>query len=227
MSGTAATTVAAKPGETARDGSIRVVIVVGVRLYREGVSAAFRRQADFDLVAIGSDAADAAELVSAHGADVALLDLSGHDGPQVVRAVRAAREGVRVVILGIDERAEHVVPLLEAGAAGYVTREASLHELLNVSRCAVDGEALCSPRVVAALAARLADLARERSGPSAVGDLTAREREIVGLIDRGMSNKQIARQLCIEVPTVKNHVHHVLAKLRVERRGAAAALLRL
>jgi two-component system, NarL family, nitrate/nitrite response regulator NarL len=214
------------PGRRVAATSIRMVIVIGVRLYRDGVSAAFRRQADFDVVAIGSDASDAAELVGTHEADVALLDLSGHDRPQVVRAVRAARDGVRVVILGIDESAEDVIPLFEAGTAGYVTREASLHELLDVARRAVNGEAMCSPRVVASLAARLAELAEQRSGRLAVVDLTAREREIGALIERGLSNKQIACRLCIEVPTVKNHVHHILGKLQVERRGAAAALLR-
>ena len=86
---------------------------------------------------------------------------------------------------------------------------------------------MCSPRVVASLAARLAELAEQRSGRVAVVDLTAREREIGALIERGLSNKQIACQLCIEVPTVKNHVTHILGKLHVERRGAAAALLRL
>ena len=215
------------PGTGVEAGSIRVVIVVGVRLYRDGVSAAFRRQGDFDVVAIGSDAGHAAELVGTHAADVALLDLSGCDGPRVVRAARAARDSVRVVILGIDESAQDVIPLFEAGAAGYVTREASLHELLDVARRAVNGEAMCSPRVVASLAARLAELAEQRSGRVAVGDLTAREREIGALIEQGLSNKQIACQLCIEVPTVKNHVHHILGKLQVERRGAAAALLRL
>lgn len=206
-------------------GPARVVIVVGVRLYRDGISAAFRRLEDFDLVATGSDIAQAAEMVRTYAADVVLLDLAGLDGPEVVRAVRAARDGVRVVILGIEEQAERVIPLLEAGAAGYVTREASLDELFDVARRAVEGEALCSPRVVASLAARLADLAAQRSGRSAIVDLTAREREIVDLIATGLSNKQIAGQLCIEVPTVKNHVHHILVKLQVERRGAVAALL--
>ena len=215
------------PGNGVEGASIRVVIVVGVRLYRDGVSAAFRRQADFDVVAIGPDAAKAAELVGAHEADVALLDLSRHDGPRVVRAVRAAREDVRVVILGIDESAEDVIPLFEAGAAGYVTREANLHELLEVARRAVNGETMCSPRVVASLATRLAELAEQQSGRLAVVDLTAREREIGALIERGLSNKQIAGRLSIEVPTVKNHVHHILVKLQVERRGAAAVLLRL
>ena len=206
--------------------AIRVALVIGVRLYRDGVGAAFRRVPSFDLIATGSSVAEAPELVREHRAHVALLDVDQHDGPSIVRAVRAARPGVRVVVLGIEERAEDVIPLLEAGAAGYVTREASLDELLNVVRSAAQGETLCSPTVVASLAGRLADLAERRHAEQGPDDLTAREREVVGLIDEGLSNKQIARRLCIEVATVKNHVHHILVKLQVERRGAAAAVLR-
>jgi two-component system, NarL family, nitrate/nitrite response regulator NarL len=207
-------------------GPISVVLVIGVRLYRDGLGEAFKRVPSFDLIATSSSVAEAPDLVRAHQPDVALLDVDEHDGPSIVRGVRAAQPGVRVVVLGIEERAECVIPLLEAGAAGYVTRESSLDELRNVVRCAAHGETLCSPTVVASLAARLADLAERRRSEQGIFELTVREREIVGLIDEGLSNKQIARQLCIEVPTVKNHVHHILVKLQVERRGAAAAMLR-
>ena len=209
-----------------RHRAIRVAVVVAVRLYRDGLAAAFEREAGFELVATGSRVDQASELVCDHDANVALLDVAGSDAATIIPAVRAARPGVRVVVLGIEERAENVVPLLEAGAAGYVTRDASLAELLDVARRAVRGETLCPPRVVASLASRLADLAEQRRVEPAILELTVREREIVKLIAEGLSNKQIATRLCIEVATVKNHVHHILVKLQVERRGAAAALLR-
>src|SRR5436190_23630460 len=123
-------------------GPIRVVLVIGVRLYRDGLAGAFKRVPTFDLVATGASVADAPHLVRAHPADVAVLDLDEHDGPSIVHAVRAAQRGIRVVVLGIEELAEHVVPLLEAGAAGYVTRDASLQELLDVVHRAARGEAL-------------------------------------------------------------------------------------
>jgi two-component system, NarL family, nitrate/nitrite response regulator NarL len=207
-------------------GPIKILLVIGVRLYRDGVGAAFRRAPSFELVATGSRAADAPGLVREHRPDVAVLDVDRDDGRPIVRAVRAAHAGVRVVLLGIEERVEHVIPLLESGAAGYLTPDASLDELLHVVRCAAQGETLCSPRVVGSLAARLADLAERRHATHELIELTAREREIVTLIDQGLSNKQIASRLCIEVATVKNHVHHILVKLHVERRGAAAALMR-
>jgi DNA-binding NarL/FixJ family response regulator len=206
--------------------TIRVAIVVGVRLYLDGLSAAFRGTPDFEFVAAGSEPGHAPELVRTRRADVVLLDVAGADGCAVVRAVRAACPGVRVVILGIEEKIDRVIPLLEAGATAYVTRDTRLEALIDVTRRAVDGEALCSPRVVASLAARLAELAQQREPTLPGAELTPREHEIVGLIDRGLSNKQIAGQLCIELATVKNHVHHILVKLRVERRGAAAASLR-
>jgi two-component system, NarL family, nitrate/nitrite response regulator NarL len=92
--------------------------------------------------------------------------------------------------------------------------------------CVADGGGRCSAQATAALVRRLTVLADRRRPEARRAALTPREREIVMLIDRGMSNKQIARELHIELATVKNHVHSVLEKLHVERRGAAAAVMR-
>ena len=119
-----------------------------------------------------------------------------------------------------------MVPLVEAGAAGYLTRDASLRDLFAALSSAVRDEVLCSPRIVASLARRLARLAEQHATRPTPASLTAREAEVVGLLDAGLSNKEIATRLCIELPTVKNHVHHILEKLHVNRRGEAAARLR-
>ena len=109
--------------------------------------------------------------------------------------------------------------------SGYVTRDSSLNELSAAVLGVADGGPLCSPRMVATFLRRIAVLSSEQQADSAEAALTTREVEIVRLIERGLSNKQIAHELCIELPTVKNHVHHILEKLNVSGRTEAAALL--
>jgi len=112
------------------------------------------------------------------------------------------------------------------GIAGFVTSEASVAELVAAIESVARGESLCSPSVVAALLRRLGSLARSWAEADPTQPLTRREREILELIDEGLSNKQIAQRLRIELPTVKNHVHNILGKLGVRRRAEAAALVR-
>jgi DNA-binding NarL/FixJ family response regulator len=132
--------------------------------------------------------------------------------------------GVPIVALGVPDVEGDVLACAEAGIAGYVTREASLEELVAVVRSAVQGELRCSPRIAAGLLRRLSALSEH--GPSAPRvRLTARQREIVRLIGQDLSNKEIAHRLGIEVATVKNHVHNLLEKLNVHRRTAAVRLL--
>jgi DNA-binding NarL/FixJ family response regulator len=107
-----------------------------------------------------------------------------------------------------------------------VSREGSLEDLISALDSVSRGELLCPPRIAAGLRRRVAALAAARAPVGPRGHLTRREAEVAGLIDAGLSNKQIAQRLCIEVPTVKNHVHNILEKLQVHRRGEAAAMLR-
>jgi DNA-binding NarL/FixJ family response regulator len=148
------------------------------------------------------------------------------DWEAAVRTVVGSASGTRVVVLGVHEVESEVMACAEAGVAGYVTREASLEELVNVVESVARGESLLAPRIGALLLRRVAEAAKHSRIPAAVDRLTPREIEIVGLIDEGLSNKQIAGQLSIELATVKNHVHSILEKLEVGRRAEAAARVR-
>jgi two-component system nitrate/nitrite response regulator NarL len=154
---------------------------------------------------------------------VALLEVGLPHGLNGARALRAALPEVQVLALAIDDTDESVVAWAEAGVAGFVTRDTSLDGLMGAVESVAQGGTSCSPRATAALLRRLASLAEVRRRVDRGGQLTPREREIVALIDQGLSNKQIASELQIEIATVKNHVHSVLEKLQVQRRGAAAA----
>jgi DNA-binding NarL/FixJ family response regulator len=205
---------------------IRALVVSDIRLYREGLAAALAASRRCDVVATAADVSAAREATEAHRPDIVLLDLALVDAADAVADLALADPPVKVVALGVREVPSEVIALAEAGVAGYVTRDATLDELVDVVESVARGEMVCSPRIAALLlqhvaAARGRDARRELDVR-----LTARENEIVELIDEGLSNKQIAQRLSIQVATVKNHVHNILDKLGVEGRTAAAAHVR-
>ena len=207
---------------------IRVLVVAGVRFYRDGIAAALSADPRFDVVGSVADVPEAAAAFASLEPDVVLLDLAGADPAAQVSKLLEASPSARVVALGVTEAEEDVLPLAEAGVAGYVTRDGSVDDLLATVESVASGETICSPHITATLLRRVAVLARDRRAqePNPERDLTSRERQIVALIDEGLSNKEIATRLRIELATVKNHVHHILTKLKAARRGQAAAMLR-
>jgi DNA-binding NarL/FixJ family response regulator len=205
---------------------IRALVASDIRLYREGLAEGLRSSGRVELVGTAADAAASIAAASDLGPDVVLLDLAMTGWEGTVRELVAAGDEIRVVVLGVREVDDEVLACAEAGVSGYVTREASLDELVDVVESVARGESLCSPRISALLLRRLTELSGSRRQPDLADRLTPRETQIVELIDEGLSNKQIAGRLSIELATVKNHVHSILEKLQVERRGEAAAQLR-
>ena len=206
-------------------GLARLVIVTPIRLYRDGLALALSRDHDFDVVGTAGEVDDPAFLLAALP-DLLLLDVAAPSWLEVAAAVATGDAPPPVVGLAVPETEEAVIACAEAGIAGYVPREASIDELAATLRAALRGEATCPPRITACLMRRVAALSAERPGFPQESPLTAREEEIVTLIDEGLSNKEIAVRLFIEVATVKNHVHNILEKLNVSRRAQAAARMR-
>ena len=204
----------------------RVLLVADIRLYREGTESVLADREPVEVVGAARDADEAVELAAGLQPDIALVDVAMADAVAGVRAIRRAVPGVKILALTVAETEAEVLMCIEAGVSGYVTRESSVDDLVAAIQSAGRDEMLCSPRIAATLVRRVAALAAgaTRARPEAV--LTGRELEIVGLIDKGLSNKEIAARLLIEVPTVKNHVHNILEKLQVRRRADAAAALR-
>lgn len=205
---------------------IRVVVVGDIRLYREGVASFLRQAEGLSVVGTGESGDDAVSLVESTNPDVVLLDLALRGSLDLVRELAQRPDPVRVVALAVPEVEQSVLSCIEAGIAGYVPRDGGLDDMVNVIRSAARGEGMCSPRMMARVWARLAQLARVQAPGAPVDSLTSREREILARIEAGHSNKEIAAQLSIEVATVKNHVHNILEKLHVHRRGEAVAALR-
>jgi two-component system, NarL family, nitrate/nitrite response regulator NarL len=213
-------------GERASEEAARILLVTDIRLYREGIESVLAGRAGIEVVAAASARAEAVELAGRLRPEIALVDIVMPDAVEGVRAIRRAAPGVKILALTVAETEAEVLTCVEAGVSGYVTRESSVDDLVAAIQSAGRDEMLCSPRIAATLVRHVAALAAGAGRVRSEELLTGRELEIVALIDEGLSNKEIASRLLIEVPTVKNHVHNILEKLQVRRRADAAAALR-
>ena len=205
---------------------VRVAIIAEIRLYREGL-AELLAGAGIEVAGSAAGADVGLECLRTSRPDVALVDMAMPGWRMIPNALTMAVPETRIVALGVLETEPHVLACAEAGVAGYVPRDASAADLVDTLDGVVRGEVVCPPEIIGSLFRRVGALALERRPALAVHRLTARELEVVDLIDEGLSNKQIARRLSIESSTVKNHVHNVLDKLEVHRREEAAAWVRL
>ena len=201
----------------------RIIIVSDARLYREGLALSLARIDRVTVVGIADSLASAMTSIADSRPDVALLDVAMPDALRLPDAVAAAREPAKIVAFSVTETEEEICAYAEAGIAGYVfAQRVDGGSGRGRGERRLRGEVFCSPRMTASLFRRLALRVRttRQAGPQT--RLTGREHNIVALIDEGLSNKEIARQLKISTATVKNHVHNILEKLQVRRRGAAA-----
>jgi two-component system nitrate/nitrite response regulator NarL len=206
---------------------IRVLVVIDVCVHRHLLVEALDRQPSIE-VAVGVDGVGATldRLRRNPGGWVVLLDLAGSETASTVRTIIRAAPDARVIALAVSEAEPEVVAYAEAGVSGYLPRGDSFADLVAAIESVARGETRCSPSVAATLLRRVATLSGE-PGPQVVPTLlTPREREVMQLVEDGLSNKQIATRLSIELRTVKNHVHHILEKFQVHRRAEAVALFR-
>jgi two-component system nitrate/nitrite response regulator NarL len=207
---------------------LRVFIISDVPLYEEGLERLLASDGRLTVVGSAGEWADGVDRIRALAAPpaVVLVDLAVPASADRVGELVAEFPETEVIALAFSDDEEGILRWAESGVSGLLSRSASLDDLVLTVETAARGEVACSPRVTAALLRRVARFAQERRGERMLPALTAREREIAGLIVEGLSNKEIAARLQIELPTVKNHVHHILSKLNANRRGQAAAMLR-
>jgi two-component system, NarL family, nitrate/nitrite response regulator NarL len=199
--------------------STRIFVIAEVPLYCESLAHRLSDEGGFTVVGTATSARTALGAIRESLPHIVLVDLATHSQLNHVRAIAAAAPESRIIGLAVPETEHYVVDCAKAGIAGYVPREASVTELITTLAQVQNGGASRPSRIGAGVIAGL----DERDSVAQVPELTAREQEVLALVDQGLSNKGIARRLEIEVPTVKNHVHHILEKLHVHRRGEAAA----
>jgi two-component system, NarL family, nitrate/nitrite response regulator NarL len=202
----------------------RLLVVAGIRLYREGLELLLAQRGNFHIVGAIPDHLVASRRVAELRPDVVLLDLASDETKAILRELKALVPEVPIVGLAVPQREHEVVSCMEAGLAGYVSRDGSLDDLVSAIEAAARGELDCSPKMAGVMLRRLAALSAAKLPVPAIARLTNREREIVQLLEQNLSNKEIATRLGIEVATAKNHVHNLLEKLNVHRRADVARL---
>jgi DNA-binding NarL/FixJ family response regulator len=201
---------------------IRLLIVAETRLYREGLGRLLGSLRRVRIAALAGDPEESVRLLNEVAPiDVALIDMGMSRPAEAMERIGHASDQTRIVAMGIHELPDDLVIAASAGATGYLTRDASKEELIEALFRAARGEVTCSSSIVATLV-RIVASQGPRGVPRDGPQLTSREHQIVELIGEGLSNKEIAHRLYIALPTVKNHVHHILEKLEVSRRLDAA-----
>jgi len=197
---------------------IRVVIADDHRVVRVGLEQLLATFDDVELVGAADGGEQAVALCTAERPDVLLLDLSmpDLDGVEVSRRLAAASPDTRVVVFTSFSDRERIVEALDAGAIGYLLKDAEPEEIHAALRAAARGESPLDPKAAAAL------LATRAARPTGGVELTAREREVLTLVVDGMANKQIARRLGISEKTVKGHLTNLFQRIGVTDRTQAA-----
>jgi two-component system, NarL family, nitrate/nitrite response regulator NarL len=208
--------------------ALPVFIVVGVRLYGEGLLRMLAEEDSLDV--LGAGPADDSSLLRIAKVKpwVVLADSGSACSPAYVRKINSASPESRVVAFGVTDDEREVVGCAEAGVVGYIAASVLGAELAESLRTLQAGGFPCPAAIASILLGRAGGRAPAATLRQEKPDarLTPRESAVLALVDRGLTNKQIAASLSIELPTVKNHVHNILGKLGVARRGVAAARLR-
>ncbi|WP_344871273.1 response regulator transcription factor [Allokutzneria multivorans] len=196
---------------------ITVLIVDDHPVVRDGLRGMFTGDPRFEVVGEAADGAEAVTLVTALDPDVALMDLRmpGTDGVTAIRTIAERQLRTRVLVLTTYDTDADVLPAIEAGATGYLLKDAPKSELFRAVEAAARGEAVLAPAIATKLLSQVRSPAKE--------PLSQRELEVLGLIARGMTNRDAAAKLFISEATVKTHLLHVYAKLGVNDRAAAVA----
>ncbi len=213
------------------DGAIRLLLVNEIQLMGNVIVAALDDEPDILVTACVTTYEDALHVIGETDVDVALVStrLPDHGGLRLTGAISEIAPTTKVLALGLTEEKKRVLRYVEAGASGYILKDDSLEDLVEIVRATQEGKVFVSPQIAAALMERLSDLAQMFTGIETnmtdPTSLTSREMEVLELISKGFTNQQIAQHLVIEVGTVKNHVHNILEKLNVSSRGEAAAYL--
>ncbi|TQL69633.1 LuxR family two component transcriptional regulator [Nocardioides albertanoniae] len=196
---------------------IRIVVADDHPVVRDGVVGVLRAQG-FEVVGQAGDGTEAIALVEELDPDVLVLDLRmpGTSGVEVIERLRARESRAGVLVLTTFDTDSDVVAAIEAGATGYLLKDAPTTDLVDAVRATAAGETVLSPAVATRLASRL-------RSPGPATQLSPREREVLTLVARGTTNRTIAAKLFVSEATVKTHLGHVFEKLGVTDRAAAVA----
>lgn len=208
---------------------IRILLVAGNRVLREALARVLRQRQDMAIAGECCDCSGLAALIGQVKASIVVIDSSATEsaGLQVLGSVRSADSNAQALLIGMESSEAVFLDAVRAGAAGYLSKDASALQVIAAIRAVSQGEAVCPPRLCRVLFKRFAE--GENSVPRArlnanLG-LTRRQLELVPLIAQGLTNKEIASHLNLSEQTIKNHIHRMLRKVGVGHRLKVAEVV--
>jgi DNA-binding NarL/FixJ family response regulator len=210
---------------------IKILPIIEVRLIANILTDILEADPDITVVGCSTNPEGGLKILQEQKVDVALVSVSLPEqrALELIRTIIDVSPATKVVALGLSEEADDVLKYIEAGAAGYILKDSSLSDLVEILRSTKRGEAHVSAKMAGAMIERLYSLAKMFStvehGITEGVRLTPREREVLQCISKGCTNQEIAALLLVEIGTVKNHVHNILEKLNVSNREEAASYL--
>jgi DNA-binding NarL/FixJ family response regulator len=205
---------------------IRVLIADDQALVRTGFRVILDAEPDIDVVGEAMDGREAIEAAGTRHPDVVVMDIRmpNLDGIEATRRLAAADQPPRILILTTFDLDAYVYEALRAGASGFLLKDAGADELLHAVRVIAAGEALLSPPITRRLIADYARRPPPSEQPALLAELTPRELEVLGLVARGLSNREIAADLVLGEATVKTHIARIFQKLDLHDRAQAVVL---
>jgi len=205
--------------------TIRVLLVDDHALFRKGLATMLRDQPDFEVVAEAQDGQEALAKATELMPDVILMDIymPGCDGLEATRRIKEALPYVKIVILTVSEEDQNLFSAIQSGAQGYLLKKIEPGELFEMLRGVVKGEAPLSRATATKILNEFARQVKQGREQDPGEQLSPREREVLELLTKGSTNKEIAAALCISDNTVKNHLRNILDKLHLQNRVQAAA----
>ena len=211
-------------------GRIRVGIAHEVRVLREGLAALLQQRPELAVIDITPPAEGEKLHKNDSLDDLVLLDVAGEDTAVAdkIQGAKSRFRGAKVIVMGVSDSPSEILDCIEAGALAYTSHDSSLQQLVDTIHMVHIGQATCPPDISALLFERIA-LLKGQLRPvedNRLSKLTRRELETLQLVSDGMSNREIAAHLTLELQTIKNYVHSILEKLRVNNRREAAIYTR-
>jgi DNA-binding NarL/FixJ family response regulator len=209
---------------------IRVLLVDDHALFREGLAAVISSQPNMEVVGNANDGLEAVIKAQELKPDLILMDIqmSTMDGLESTRQIKQILPDTTIVVLTVRDDDEKLFEALKSGAQGYLLKDIRSHKMVEMLQNAMNGEAAITPSLAGRVLAEFRRMSLHQAGSSNVdpedNSLTERELEVLSLVAKGASDKEVAEKLFVSLNTVKTHIRNILSKLRVDSRKEAAKL---